>query len=190
MTGAAGGNRALWVAAAAAAVTGVVLLLPSRHSHGPAARPAAEPTHAAQRIAPGAPVAGSGGRPAATVRSSPSPSISPASEPVAPAAEARWRPVATGFARDFADPGTGQADWLARVRRWTTPYLARQYQQTDPHRIPAATLTTIAPVAAGETIVSFIASYDTGLRLACRIELGPTGWKVTSAAPATAGSGS
>ena len=94
-----------------------------------------------------------------------------------------WQPVAAGFARDFTRLGTGQADWHTRVSRWTSPYLTQQYEKTDPHRIPAASLTRLTTVAVGRTTVDFRASYDTGLTLACRVELGPTGWKLTRVLP-------
>ncbi|PZS31674.1 MAG: hypothetical protein DLM59_09555 [Pseudonocardiales bacterium] len=184
------GNRTLWMAAAGAALVGVALLLPSHpHAHHHAGVVPGHPAAAQSRApaAPGAratsPVAPAGAAPTPTA------SMSPAAEPVRPAAEALWKPVATGFARDFATPGAGPSDWLARVRRWTTPYLADQYRQTDPHRIPSATLTSVTPVATGGTIVTFTAVYDTGLTLDCRVELGPTGWKVTAATPATKGAG-
>ncbi len=185
------GVRALWWAAAGCAAVGLVLLLTSDRS------PARAPwVHAAatgaQRVAPGSPAQPAPGngpraghRSAGPTGTSPSPSISPAGEPPAPVADVRWRPVATGFARDFAHPGSGAADWLARVRRWTSPYLAEQYRHTDPYRIPSGSLVTVEPAAKGDTVVTFVATYDTGLSLTCRVELGPTGWKVTSAAPAT-----
>lgn len=189
MTGIVTGNRGLWAAAAVAAVIGVALLLPSR-GHHPAQGAAGRQPAATQSQAPGVPATQSSSSPAVQGGASPSPSISPASEPVRPAAEALWGPVATGFARDFADPGSGSdssnVDWLARVGRWITPYLAEQYRQTDPHRIPTATLRSIKAIATGETIVSFVATYDTGLTLDCRVEFGPTGWKVTTATPAAA----
>ncbi|MDP9240460.1 MAG: hypothetical protein M3O55_07450 [Actinomycetota bacterium] len=183
-------NRGLWAAVAAAAAIGVALLLPTHHLAHPQAPAGRQPAGAPSQVL-AAPANGNGS-PAAAGSPAPSvsPSIKPASEPARPAAEALWRPVAAGFARDFADPGTGsetdKADWLARVGRWTTPYLIDQYRQTDPHRIPTATLRSIKPIATGETTVSFVAAYDTGLTLDCRVELGPTGWKVTTASPAVA----
>jgi hypothetical protein len=182
------GAALLWAAAAAAAVLGGGLLL-TQHTSGVPGRPplAAQPHRAAHSPAPAVPAPKRAGQ--SPTPASPTASFSPATEPVTPAAEALWLPVATAFARDFANPGTGHTDWVARVRRWTSGYLAGQYQQTDPHRIPAATLLAVKPVAAGGTSVTFVASYDTGLTLTGRVELGPTGWKVTSAQPATPGPG-
>lgn len=182
------GNRGLWAAAVAAALLGIALLLPRHHLGTPAAAPLPGRTSVpANSPVPGGPAPRPTRSAAPAGAASPSASIFPAGEPGGPAADAQWRPVATGFARDFADPGTGHADWLARVRRWTTPYLAAQYQRTDPYRIPAATLTAVKPIAVGATTVSYVASYDNGLTLACRVELGPTGWKVTGAQPPAPG---
>jgi len=185
----AGSTRHLWVAAATAGTIGVVLL----GAPGLAPRPAPDRPHPVAHATPGVPeTAGSGGAaipqpsstpssvPSALPSASPSPSAAALPTPTGPP----WDPVATGFARDFTRPGAGHPDWLARVSRWTSDYLAGQYQHTDSHRIPVATLHRITPVTISETIVDFLAFYDTGLRLAGRVELGPAGWQVTSAQPA------
>lgn len=185
MTRSVAGGRWLWVAAAGAAVLGIALLV------GPRIFAGAAPSRSANSAASSSPAVSTPlpvNRPSAGP--SPSaplvPSDAPATglpKPPAPS----WQPVAVGFARDFTSPGTGHADWLARVSRWTSDYLAGQYQQTDPHRIPTGALTSLMTVTPGESSVDFLASYDTGLKLACRVELGPTGWKVTRAQPAADG---
>lgn len=174
-------NRGLWIAAASAAVLGITLLVGPQLVGKPASDQARLPGEATARpTAPttaGLPTAG------ASIPSSPVPSSPVASQSAKPPAPP-WQPVATAFARDFTNPGTGHADWLARVSRWTSDYLTSQYQRTDEHRIPVASLTGIMTVTAGETTVDFRASYNTGLKLDCRAELGPTGWRVTRAQPA------
>jgi len=170
-------NRGLWIAAASAAVLGITLLVgPLLVGEAPSEAPVAstEATTGPPSLVPSTPLAS----PPPTALPTQLPSQRP--QPPAPA----WQPVATGFARDFTNPGTGHADWLARVSRWTSDYLASQYARTDPHRIPVATLTGITTITAGETTVDFRASYDTGPALNCRVEIGPTGWKVTRALPA------
>ena len=96
-----------------------------------------------------------------------------------------WRPVAVGFARDFADPGKGVRDWRQRVGRWVSDYLAEQYAHTARYRIPVADLVrVIGPKQAGQA-VSVTAVYDTGLALEVQLEVFPiTGWKVVQAMPA------
>lgn len=98
-----------------------------------------------------------------------------------------WRPAAVGFARDFADPGRGLADWRERVGRWVTDYLAARYRHTAAYRIPVARLEWVAgPQRAGQA-VSATATYDTGLTLVLRLEVFPdSGWKVTRVTPADA----
>jgi hypothetical protein len=95
-----------------------------------------------------------------------------------------WRPVARGFARDFADPGRGLADWRRRVGRWVTDYLAEQYRQTARYRIPVARLTTVTgPTEPGQAVTA-TATYDTGLILSVQLEVFPEqGWKVTRVTP-------
>lgn len=99
--------------------------------------------------------------------------------------EAPWRPVAVGFARDFADPGTSRRDWRERVGRWVSDYLAEQYEHTAGYRIPVAGLERIiGPKHAGQA-VTVVAVYDTGLALSLHLEVFPgTGWRVTQALPA------
>lgn len=95
-----------------------------------------------------------------------------------------WRPVARGFARDFADPGRGPADWRQRVGRWVTDYLAKQYRHTARYRIPVARLTGLSGPKRPSQAVSVTATYDTGLVLALQLEVFPeTGWKVTRVTP-------
>lgn len=170
-------NRGLWIAAASAAVLGITLLVgPHLVDQGGDTDRAHVSAEATAR-----PAAGPIALPSASTSPVPSPSIaSQLPKPPAPA----WQPVATGFARDFTNPGTGHADWLARVSRWTSDYLTSQYKRTDGHRIPVATLTGITAVSTGETTVDFRAAYDTGLTLNCRAELGPTGWRIARAMPA------
>jgi hypothetical protein len=95
-----------------------------------------------------------------------------------------WRPVAVGFARDFADPGRGVADWRHRVGRWVTDYLADEYRHTAAYRIPVAQLEEVTgPERPGQAITA-IATYDTGLTLVLRLEVFPDlGWKVTRVTP-------
>jgi hypothetical protein len=98
--------------------------------------------------------------------------------------EQPWRPVAVGFARDFADPGRGVADWRERVGRWVTDYLADQYRDTAAYRIPVARLERVAgPKDSGQAVTA-IATYDTGLTLILSLEVFPeAGWKVTRVTP-------
>lgn len=95
-----------------------------------------------------------------------------------------WRPVATGFARDFADPGRSLADWRRRVGRWVTDYLAEQYEQTARYRIPVANLTALSGPDEPSQAVTAVAMYDTGLTLGLQLEVFPEqGWKVTRVTP-------
>jgi hypothetical protein len=95
-----------------------------------------------------------------------------------------WRPIAVGFARDFADPGGGVADWRERVGRWVTDYLAGQYRDTAAYRIPVARLQRVTgPKQPGQAVTA-IATYDTGLTVILRLEVFPeAGWKVTRVTP-------
>lgn len=79
--------------------------------------------------------------------------------------------------------GADHGDWLRRVSRWTTPQLAQQYRYVDPARIPGAALVGLDPVTVGAHVVDVTATYDTGLTLAVRLELGPEDWRVTRAQP-------
>ena len=96
-----------------------------------------------------------------------------------------WRPVAVGFARDFADPGQSLRDWRHRVGRWVSDHLAEQYEHTARYRIPVAGLErVVGPKQVGQA-VTVTAVYDTGLALSLRLEVFPSsGWKVTQAMPA------
>jgi hypothetical protein len=95
-----------------------------------------------------------------------------------------WRPVASGFARDFADPGRGLADWRQRVGRWVTDYLAEQYRHTARYRIPVAHLTGVSGPPEPSQAVTATATYDTGLTLSLQLEVFPEkGWKVSRVTP-------
>ena len=96
-----------------------------------------------------------------------------------------WRPIAVGFARDFADPGESLRDWRQRVGRWVSDHLAEQYENTARYRIPVAGLErVIGPKQAGQA-VTVTAVYDNGLALSLHLEVFPgAGWKVTQAMPA------
>lgn len=172
--------RGLWIAAVSAAVLGITLLVGPHLVGNPSS--GRSPDEVTTR--PSEPA--SARTPGAAASATPSPMTLPpvASQLPKPPAPP-WQPVATGFARDFTNPGTGRVDWLARVSRWTSEYLTGQYERTDEHRIPVASLTGITTVSAGETTVDVRATYNTGLKLICRVELGPTGWKVTKADPDT-----
>ncbi|HYJ68004.1 MAG TPA: hypothetical protein VEX15_10130 [Nocardioidaceae bacterium] len=101
-----------------------------------------------------------------------------------------WRPVAEGFARDFADPGRGVADWRRRVGRWVTDYLAEQYRHTAAYRIPVGRLDAVDGPRRASQAVTATASYRTGLTLILRLEVFPaTGWKVTRVTPVDATAG-
>lgn len=114
------------------------------------------------------------------------PPPTPAGEPDAPPAEAeqQWRPVLDGFAADFADPGP---DWVPRISRWTTPYLAETYADVDPREVPIATLVDLQIGATGAYTVDATATYDTGLTIGLRAELSPDGWQITTVEPLTDG---
>lgn len=171
--------RGLWIAAASAAVLGITLLVGPHLVGSPSSGRAPEVTTRTGAPATTRP-------PSAPASATPSPvTLPPVASQLPKPPAPPWQPVATGFARDFTNPGTGHADWLARVTRWTSEYLTSQYQRTDERRIPVASLTSITTVSAGETTVDVLASYSTGLKLICRVELGPTGWKVTRADPDT-----
>jgi hypothetical protein len=98
-----------------------------------------------------------------------------------------WRPIAVGFARDFADPGKGVRDWRQRVGRWVSDHLAEQYEHTARYRIPVADLErVVGPRQTGQA-VTVVAVYDTGLALSLHLEVFPAaGWKVTQAMPTEA----
>ena len=95
-----------------------------------------------------------------------------------------WRPVAQGFARDFADPGRSLADWRRRVGRWVSDYLAAQYRKTARYRIPVAELVSVTGPRRPSQAVTAVATYDTGLTLGLQLEVFPEeGWKVTRVVP-------
>jgi hypothetical protein len=95
-----------------------------------------------------------------------------------------WRPVARGFAVDFARPGQDLADWRRRVGRWVTDYLAAQYRHTARYRIPIARLTGLTGPDRPSQAVTATATYDTGLTLVLQLEVFPEqGWKVTRVTP-------
>ena len=181
------GVRGPALAAAGLGLVGALMLLtPDSGQRSPAPgeaaptlaqpAPAAPPSAAAPSPAPAAPPAEtsrSAGPPPAT--SSPAgeePSYAPGQEP--------WRPVVTGFATDFTQP---TPDWSVRVVRWTSDYLAGEYTQMRPDRVPAAELCVIEVVAAGEGTVDAVAVYDTGFRLIMRAEDSIDGWKITKVEP-------
>ncbi|SHN88990.1 hypothetical protein SAMN05660350_04982 [Geodermatophilus obscurus] len=97
-----------------------------------------------------------------------------------------WRPVVTGFATDFTQPGP---DWGTRVTRWTSDYLTAEYRQMDLARIPVAGLLGIEVRVAGEFLIDVVADYDTGLQLVIRAEASAAGWTVTRLQPAGQGPG-
>lgn len=92
----------------------------------------------------------------------------------------QYRVVARGFAQDFTTPG---ADWLERVSRWVTPHLAAAYTSTDIRRVQQAQLVDLAEYSTGASVSDFIATYDTGLELAIRVEYSSTGWQVSTCQP-------
>lgn len=182
----------LWMAAAGAAVVGVLLL------QSPTTQPPTGPSGATATTAPAA--TGSAAVPShvdgsahahepealgsppvtepqpATSLSGPPPTAEPLPAPP-------WQPTARGFASAFTQPGSSQDDWLARVTPWTSTYLTGQYQLADHRRLPTAMLLELTATATGETSVEFLATYDTGLKLLCRAELEPSGWKIIAAEP-------
>ena len=92
----------------------------------------------------------------------------------------QYRVVARGFAQDFTTPG---ADWLDRVSRWVTPHLAQAYTSTDIRRVQQAQLVDLTEYSTGASVSDFIATYDTGLELAIRVEYSSTGWQVSTCQP-------
>ena len=92
----------------------------------------------------------------------------------------QYRVVARGFAQDFTTPGT---DWLDRVSRWVTPHLAQAYTSTDIRRVQQAQLVDLTEYSIGASVSDFIATYDTGLELAIRVEYSSTGWQVSTCQP-------
>ncbi len=92
----------------------------------------------------------------------------------------QYRVVARGFAQDFTTPGT---DWLDRVSRWVTPHLAQAYTSTDIRRVQQAQLVDLTEYSTGASVSDFIATYDTGLELAIRVEYSSTGWQVSTCQP-------
>lgn len=96
--------------------------------------------------------------------------------------EELWRPVAEGFATDFATPGE---DWAQRLTSWTTPELAEAYAYTDPTRQPSADLAELEVTEEGPTSVRVAATYagESDLVVDVLLVLTPDGWRVTSAAP-------
>ncbi|WP_299039962.1 hypothetical protein [uncultured Pseudokineococcus sp.] len=99
--------------------------------------------------------------------------------------EQQWRPVAEGFAADFAAPGE---DWAQRLAAWTTPELAQAYAYTDPNRQPSADLAELEIHEEGPTSVRVLATYtsvvDGDFAIDLRVLLTLDGWRVSSAAPA------
>ncbi|MEV6774364.1 hypothetical protein AB0N05_37585 [Nocardia sp. NPDC051030] len=91
--------------------------------------------------------------------------------------------VARGFATDFATPGSGHQDWWSRVTRWTTTYLADQYNLTDWSRVDQATLIDMRAENQGPTVVDTIATYTDGSALAIRVEHSDGRWKVSTVVP-------
>lgn len=144
------------------------LAQPTAHTPMPSPTPAAGQSTAAVEPDPSAP-----GGEADAVAGEPAPTYPLGQEP--------WRPVLTGFATDFAQPGP---DWSTRVIRWTSDYLTEQYRQLPLDRVPAGSLQGLEVVVTGEAVVDVIAVYDTGLRLAIRAENSAEGWKVAKVEPA------
>lgn len=101
-----------------------------------------------------------------------------------PADEQQWRPVLTGFARDFTRADGGTAAWARRLSRWTTPQLAAAYQDVDPREIPTGALVDLEPTDVEAFTLTFTARYDTGLVLRGQAAYGPTSWRVTVVEPA------
>lgn len=130
------------------------------------------------------PSAGPPPEPSTGAATEPPPTV--AGEPDAPpaGAEQQWRPVVEGFAADFAAPGP---DWVPRISRWTTPYLAETYADVDPREVPMATLVDLQIGATGAYTVDATATYDTGLTIGLRAELSPDGWQITTVEPLTDG---
>ncbi len=182
---------ALWVAAASSATVGAVILMGAP----PPDRPATPQPTALQTPAPTSKPTGDGSTapPTGTAPPSPSPSSSPTAMPSSPSSQpaaAPWEPTARGFAQDFTNTTGGHPAWVRRLQRWTSSYLAQQYQYTDIRTVPIAALTELTPLSVSTRRADVLASYDSGLNLTCRVELTSHGWKVINAEPAdTAGGG-
>lgn len=192
MTSTGKGRRGALIPAAAAvtlAIAGTVMVFspdvgsPSPSQDSQASQFLAQPvtptptsspmSAASQSTAAVEPDPSASGEEAHGVAGEPAPTYPPGQEP--------WRPVLTGFATDFAQPGP---DWSTRVIRWTSDYLTEQYRQLPLDRVPTGSLQGLEVVVTGEAVVDVIAVYDTGLRLVIRAENSAEGWKVAKVEPA------
>ncbi len=148
---------------------------------------AAVPSSITTTAPPPAPAPYLGGQGSTTTPGDPSASVSAtptrAVNPLPPAQPEEWRRVATGFATDFTTPGAGLQDWAGRLSQWVSPALADAYRNTDPTKIDTAKLQSLRTYSSSTDTVDTVATYDTGLKLGIRLQLGQLDWRVTVCEP-------
>lgn len=97
------------------------------------------------------------------------------------------RIVVERFAANFADPGLGQSEWLARLRPDIAPELADQYQLTDIRNVPIATVVTVdGPLGEAPGSAIFHVAYSDGTRTQVELYIDAEGWKVATVVPLSA----
>lgn len=111
----------------------------------------------------------------------PMPSDSPTPVDVSSAAA---RTAAERFAANFATPNGDRDGWLARLSTDVSPELLGQYQSTDIATVPQTAVSQVTgPLGADPSVATFQIDYADGSRLEATLELGETGWKVSSVIP-------
>lgn len=172
------GRTRLGSIAALLAAVGIVLLLPfpTSDAGSPATKTSAAGETPTSTITE--PTGGPGFSPIPRVESA---LTTAADLEPAPTSEVEpWRPVLEGFSTDFAQPGT---DWATRISQWTTSELAAGYTDTDPTQLITGIPTAYEQALTTGRLIDAIVTYDTGDRIAVRVENSDTGWVITRVQP-------
>lgn len=110
----------------------------------------------------------------------------PSDSPTTPVdvSSAAARTAAERFAANFATPNGDRDGWLARLSTDVSPELLGQYQSTDIATVPQTAVSQVTgPMGADPAVATFQIDYADGSRLEATLELGETGWKVSSVIP-------
>lgn len=190
-----GSTAPLWLLAAVLAAISVALLGPfgrtGDHTSTESDPPRPRTPAAAQTLPGSSPEAAPTPTPAPDVEPSHGPGKSlppgPGSRAAEPAHEPNpdepWAKAVNGFAEAFTADTDDHDKWLEQLIPWVTPYLAAQYETTDPNRRPHGVITSIEPIALGDYSADAVVAYDSGLIIRVRAENSPEGWRITSAVP-------
>ena len=91
------------------------------------------------------------------------------------------------FAANFAAPNGDREDWLARLSEDVMPELLAQYRLTDLRNVPQAAVEQVRGPLPGDPLApAFQVTYTDGTGIEATMDMGSTGWKVSTVIPVSA----